>query len=244
MIYEIAGLRVEIINKHAYTTKFCQEYLSADQEAPADLTATATNEEIQAEKEASPNFSDGYIENICLYRSICRQIPTKNRFLLHASILEHNGKAYAFLGRSGTGKSTHTKLWLRYVNNTRILNGDKPIIEYRDGKFYAHGTPWQGKEGWGYKGEAELCGLCFLEQANINEIFKLPVSNTSSKVFTQVLLPQDERNVVATLDLLDKFVATIPAYLLKCDISEAAVQLSFEKLTNETYTPIINNEEQ
>lgn len=243
MIYEIAGLRVEIANKHAYTTKFCGAYLSENQDLPADLTATVTDAELQEEREASPGFSEGYIENICLYRSICRQIPMMNRFLLHASILECNGKAYAFLGRSGTGKSTHTKLWLRFVDNTRVLNGDKPILEYCDGKFYAHGTPWQGKENWGYKGKAELCGLCFLEQAKVNEIAKLPVGETSSRVFTQVLLPQDEENVVATLDLLDKLVAEVPAYLLKCDISEEAVKCSFEKLTGEIYAPKIQNED-
>lgn len=243
MIYEIAGLRVEIANQHAYTTKFCQAYLSKNQDLPADLTAIVTEAEMQEEREASAGFSDGYIENICLYRSICRQIPAKNRFLLHASILERNGKAYAFLGRSGTGKSTHTKLWLRYVENTCVLNGDKPILEYIDGKLYAHGTPWQGKENWGYNGRAELCGLCFLEQAKVNEISKMSLSETSSRVFTQVLLPQDEENVVATLDLLDKLVANVPAYLLKCDISEEAVKLSFEQLTGEIYGPTMKSED-
>ena len=243
MIYDIAGLRVQIENRCAYTTKFCEEYLSQDQEKSADLTAKVTNEEFQEEKALSVGFSDGYIENICLYRSICRQIPTKNRFLLHASILEYNGKAYAFLGRSGTGKSTHTKLWLRYVENTRVLNGDKPILEFTNGKFYAHGTPWQGKENWGYKGKAELCGLCFLEQAKENSISKMSVSETSSRVFQQVLLPQDEENVVATLDLIDKLVEIVPSYLLKCDISEEAVRHSFEKLTGETYNSMIKREE-
>lgn len=243
MIYEIAGLRVAIDNKHAYTTKFCQDYLSDDQESPVDITASVTEEELQEERTCSPNFSDGYIENICLYRSICRQIPTKNRFLFHSSVLEHNGNAYAFLGRSGTGKSTHTKLWLRYVENTRVLNGDKPILEYADGKIFVHGTPWQGKENWGYRGKAELRGLCFLEQAKENSIAKMPTNETSSRVFQQVLLPQDEENVVATLDLLDKLVENIPAYLLKCDISEEAVKLSFEQLTGEAYTQILKSEE-
>ena len=243
MIYDIAGLRIKIENRGAYTTKFCQDYLSQNQEDSADLVAKVTEEEFEEERAVSQNFSAGYIENICLYRSICRQIPAKNRFLLHASILERNGKAYAFLGRSGTGKSTHTKLWLQYVDNTCVLNGDKPILEFTDGKFYAHGTPWQGKEGWGYKGKAELCGLCFLEQAKENSISKMSVTETSSKVFQQILLPQDEENVVATLDLVDKLIATVPSYLLKCDISEQAVSLSFEKLTGETYNSINKKEE-
>ena len=86
MFYEIAGLRIFIDNKHEYTTKFCRQYLSADQDSPALLTATVSAEEFLAEKSLSSDFSDGYIENICLYRSICRQIPILNRILLHCAV--------------------------------------------------------------------------------------------------------------------------------------------------------------
>ena len=243
MIYEIAGLRVEIANKHAYTTKFCGAYLSENQDLPAHLTASVTDAELQEEREASPGFSDGYIENICLYRSICMQLPTVNRFLLHASILEYDGKAYAFLGKSGTGKSTHTKLWLKFLPDARVLNGDKPILEFANKEFYAHGTPWQGKENWGYNGRAKLFGLCFLEQAKENSVEKLSISETSARIFQQILLPQDENNVIATLDLIDKLVATVPAYLLKCNISEEAVQCSFQALTKKEFLSNKNNEE-
>jgi hypothetical protein len=146
MIYDIAGLRIDIQNKYAYTTKFCQKYLSEDQASPVDLTATVTEDEFLDEKKNSPNFSDGYIENICLYRSICLQIPRLQRLLLHASVLEYKGNGYAFLGRSGTGKSTHTGLWLQYIKDTEILNGDKPILGVTEQEIVAYGTPWMGKE--------------------------------------------------------------------------------------------------
>ena len=243
MVYELAGLRVLIKNKCEYTTRFCKDYLSEDQDSPVDITALVTKEEFEEEKAQSPNFSDGYIENICLYRSICLQMPTFGRILMHSSILEYDGKAYAFLGRSGTGKSTHSKLWLKHIPNVKVVNGDKPILAIAEDKFIAYGTPWQGKENWGYKGKAELCGLCFLEQAKENSISKMSVSETSSRVFQQVLLPQDEENVVATLDLIDKLVEIVPSYLLKCDISEEAVRHSFEKLTGETYNSMIKREE-
>lgn len=243
MIYDIAGLRIQIKNMRPYTTKFCRDYLSEDQESEADLTASVTEEEFKEEKAQSPQFHDGYIENICLYRSICMQLPTVNRFLLHASILEYDGKAYAFLGKSGTGKSTHTKLWLKFLPDARVLNGDKPILEFANKEFYAHGTPWQGKENWGYNGRAKLFGLCFLEQAKENSVEKLSISETSARIFQQILLPQDENNVIATLDLIDKLVATVPAYLLKCNISEEAVRCSFQALTKKEYLSNKNNEE-
>ncbi len=170
MIYEIAGLRVKIENKYDFTTKFCQEYLSEDQLSPVSIVAKITDEEFEEEKKASPGYSDGYIENICLYRSICRQMPTLGRILLHCSVLEYDGNAYAFLGRSGTGKSTHTKLWLKYLSPTRVINGDKPVLEHSEGNFIAYGTPWMGKERWGTRAKSPLKGLCFLEQAKVNAV--------------------------------------------------------------------------
>lgn len=235
MIYELAGMRVDIQNRCEYTARFCKEYLSEDQASPADITARVTKEEFLAEKELSAGFSDGYVENICLYRTICQQAPLFKRMLLHASVLEYEGNGYAFLGRSGTGKSTHTRLWLEHLPNVRVINGDKPILEQKDGFFYAYGTPWQGKEGWGCKAKAPLRGLCFLEQAKENKVQVLSPSEAANRLFAQVLLPTEESAAVATLELLDALLACTPTYLLSCDISEEAVKTSFEKMTGQVY---------
>lgn len=235
MVYEIANLRVRIDNRYEYTTKFCQGYLSADQTSPVDITATVTEEEFAAEKAQSAEFSDGYIENICLYRSLCLQLPRFRRMLLHASILEFAGNAYAFLGHSGVGKSTHTRLWMKTIQNCRVLNGDKPILQQTEDGFIAYGTPWRGKEGWGGKSSAPLKGLCFIEQAKENSITPLLPSEISKRIFQQVLLPTKPQDVVATLDLLDGLITKTPAYLLQCDVSEKAVETSFTALTGQAY---------
>ena len=241
MIYEIAGLRVQIDNKYEYTDNFCKVYLSEDQTSPVDIVARTTEADIAEEKAQSPDFSDGYVENICLYRSLCLQIPAFDRILLHCAVLEYQGKAYAFLGRSGTGKSTHSRLWKTFLSTPNMVNGDKPILEYKDGAFIAHGTPWKGKEGWGMKTSAPLCGLCFLEQAKVNSIKKLSPAEVSSRLFSQILLPTEEEGVIATLNLVDKLISSTPAFLLQCDISEEAVQLSFEALTGLSFVEYKTN---
>ena len=235
MIYDIAGLRIDIQNRCKYTQSFCAKYVSEDQSSPADISAAVTNEEFYAEKAISDGFSDGYIENICLYRKICQQLPTLNRMLLHAAVLNYNGEAYAFLGKSGTGKSTHTGLWLKYLDGCSIVNGDKPILQSTENGFIAYGTPWMGKEGFGENTCAPLKGLCFLEQAKENSIQRLSPADAASRIFVQILLPEDEENVTKTLELTDKLVSDIPCWLLKCTISEEAVEKSFEALTGKTY---------
>ncbi|MBE5746727.1 MAG: hypothetical protein E7352_00925 [Clostridiales bacterium] len=235
MVYDIANLRVKIENQYEYTTKFCREYLSADQTSPVDLTACVTAEEFAKEKAVSVGFSDGYVENICLYRDICLQLPSRNRMLLHAAILEFDGAAYAFLGRSGAGKSTHIRLWLQNLKKCRVVNGDKPILEEKSDRFIAYGTPWQGKERWGDNCSAPLRGLCFIEQAKENSIVKLTPAETSLRLFRQVLMPTVAQDAAKTLEMLDGLIAKTPAYLLKCDISEQAVETSFAVLTGKNY---------
>ncbi len=235
MVYEIAGLRILIENRCKYTDAFCKGYLAQDQNAPVHLFAKVTNEEFYAEKELSGNFSDGYVENICLYRTICRQLPMKNRMLLHAAVLAVDGNAYAFLGRSGIGKSTHTGLWMKYLENVIIVNGDKPILEQTSDGFIAHGTPWNGKEGLGNNISMPLKGLCFLEQAKENEIVRLTPSEAAGRIFSQILFPQDEENAAKTLEMTDALVTNVPCYLLKCDISKEAMQTSYEAMTGKKY---------
>ena len=230
MIYDIADLRIDIRNEYPYTTRFCAEYLSKDQQSTADIVATVSAEEFDEEKKQSQNFPDGYIENICLYRSMCLQLPHFNRMLLHAAILEYDGNAYAFLGRSGTGKSTHTGLWLQAFDGAKIVNGDKPILKIDDGVI-AYGTPWMGKEGRGCNTKAPWKGLCFLEHAKENSIRRLSPAEVTSKLFLQILMPTDEDAAVKTLELADRLIQSVPAWLLKCDISEEAVKCSFEEMT-------------
>ncbi len=235
MIYEIAGLRISIENRCKYTEAFCEKYLSADQDSPFDISAKVTNAEFYAEKELSNGFSDGYIENICLYRTICRQLPSLNRMLLHAAIIAVDGNAYAFLGRSGTGKSTHTGLWMKYLDGVTVVNGDKPILECTDDGFVAYGTPWNGKERLGNNMSAPLKGLCFLEQSKTNEIVRLTPAEAANRIFGQILFPEDEENAAKTLELTDKLITQTPCWLLKCDISEEAMQTSYEEMTGKQY---------
>ncbi len=235
MIYNIADLRIDIQNEYPYTTRFCAKYLSDDQDTPADIVAKVTQSDMDEEKASSPGFSDGYIENICLYRSICLQMPMRDRMLLHAAVLEYGGSAYAFLGRSGTGKSTHTGLWLKYLDGAKIVNGDKPILRVDDFGVTAYGTPWMGKEGRGENTKAPLKGLCFLQQAKENSIRQLMPAEAASRLFLQVLLPTEEEAAARTLELADLLLKHVPAWLLCCDISETAVKLSFENLTKKSF---------
>lgn len=236
MVYEIAGLRIRINNRFSFTDVFCRDWLSEDQFSPCDMTVEPTEASLREEKRLSPEYSDGYLENICIYRDICYRIPCRERMLLHSSVVEYDGCAYAFLGRSGTGKSTHSTLWKKYLSQTEILNGDKPILRIVDNEFFVYGTPWRGKEGLGRNARAPLKALCFLKQKAENSLIPLKPKEANTLLFSQMLIPPDAENAAATLELADKLLSSVPIYLLGCDISEDAVKVSFEGMTGKNYS--------
>ena len=94
MIYEIADLRIRIENCCSFTTEFCKEYFSQI-DGTFDLSAKVSKAAFAEEKRLSPGYSDGYIENICLYREICMQLPRFDRFLLHPAGAAQKEKGYA-----------------------------------------------------------------------------------------------------------------------------------------------------
>lgn len=94
---------------------------------------------------------------------------------VHSSCITHSGQAVLFLGESGTGKSTHTRLWREHLDGAVLLNDDSPIIRIEDGKVWAYGSPWSGKTPCYKQERYELKGCVRLSQAPYNKIKPLSV---------------------------------------------------------------------
>lgn len=91
--------------------------------------------------------------------------------LIHASAVSLQGKAYAFLGKSGTGKSTHSRLWLENISGTELINDDNPAIRLEaDGSVYLYGTPWSGKIACYKNVKVQLEAFIRLKQATYNRM--------------------------------------------------------------------------
>lgn len=107
----------------------------------------------------------------CLMMAYGQAILKKESVMIHASVVERNGAAYAFLGKSGTGKSTHSQLWLEHIEGTRLLNDDNPILRVEeDGNVRIYGTPWSGKTPCYINEGADLKALVRLQQAGYNRM--------------------------------------------------------------------------
>lgn len=227
---QIADIVVNIDNQYSYVRRLCQDYVIALSDNP-DMTVFVTEEEIRAEIQVTPNrVTEDYAEGVCVYRKICRQLPTQfQAYLMHCAVIEYEGNGYAFAAKSGTGKSTHILLWQKHFGKdaVRIVNGDKPIMRFQNGKLYAYGTPWCGKEGLNTNTSVPLKAICFLERADCNTIRAIHADEAVIRIFHQLLSPEDIQTVDSLFPLLDRTLRDIPCYVLGCNISEEAAEVAY-----------------
>lgn len=231
----IAGITAELHHTYPYVESLCRDYLC--QTDMPDIKASTTNEEIEAEMALAENGgSPQTAESICLYRKIAEQLYRFDALLMHGAVIGYKGKAYAFIAPSGTGKSTHIRLWKRCIGNEVFpVNGDKPILRLENGVFTAYGTPWAGKEGWQQNIGLPLGGICIVSRGRANSIEKLTPDRSLAKLMRQIYIPPMMPAAISTMELVDKLVANVPVYRLFCDMSEEAVKTSFEAMTGEIY---------
>lgn len=97
----------------------------------------------------------------------------KQTALFHSSVVSYQGKAYMFLGRSGTGKSTHSQLWLKHIDGTELVNDDNPVVRIIDGEARVYGSPWSGKTPCYRNVDYPIGGIVKLKQAPFNEIRRM-----------------------------------------------------------------------
>lgn len=94
--------------------------------------------------------------------------------LFHAAAVSLDGKGYMFLGKSGTGKSTHARLWIQNLQGVELMNDDNPAVRVKaDGTATVYGTPWSGKTPCYRNISAPLGGVVLLSQAPYNKITRL-----------------------------------------------------------------------
>lgn len=228
-IYRIADLNIKINNKYRYTSELCKNYLAENQNITPDFEVSPTREDYEKDKEFLKDYSDGYLEGISIYRQIARKLPDYDAMVMHACVVEMDGRGYGFSAPSGTGKSTHARLWLSaFEDRAKIVNGDKPIIRIIDGKLFAYGTPWCGKEGYNLNTKVPLECICFLSQAKNNEIKSIDAKTALSKIFTQLLIPETNEQTDSFFKMLDFIFENVNFFSLGCNMNKEAAYVAYE----------------
>lgn len=232
---ELAEKVVNIQTDSPFAERFCADFVTDKTEA--DILAKAQRDEVLKEiEEAEVRTSFDYAEILCIYRHIAEELPLLNRFVMHGACLKYGQNAYIFTAPSGTGKTTHLRLWQKHLGDrVSIVNGDKPILKIENGVVTAYGTPWAGKENLRTNDSAPLKAICILKRGKQNKIYKVNPREHFATLLNQIYLPKNEQSARKNLELFSRLISLVPLYVLECDISEAAVKTSFEALTGEKY---------
>lgn len=150
---------------------------------------------------------------------------------LHASAVELEDRAYLFSGDSGVGKSTHTRLW-QQLFDARIINDDKPALRQRDGRWYAYGTPWCGKDHIQQNRKVPLAGICFLRQGSENRIRALTPAEAVENILRQTFHRYPVvKDMELTLRCMERLLEQIPVFLLENLPNAEAARLSMSVMT-------------
>lgn len=237
--YKIADMKILMENSGDKTEKRAEKYL-CDYEGEPDFKLRLEDDRIHylyenylekhkcTENEFTLlDFVHGFYGSGFSYK-----ILEHNGCVLHSSAVAVDGDAYLFSAHSGTGKSTHTSLWLeRFKDRAVIINDDKPCIREIDDELYVYGTPWSGKNDISVNDKFKLKAITFICRSDENWIRETSKPEAISLFLTQSYKPRDKEHMDLLLNMIDKIFSKIKIYKMGCNISEEAAKLSYETMS-------------
>lgn len=226
--YKIAGLTVKM-DSFGRTLTQAEPYLCDPCEPDMVIRS-----DWQALQQRQPHLSDEDCEYLSTGGSFYRQLLNFDGMLLHASAVVVDGRAYLFSAPCGTGKSTHTKLWLQvFGDRATILNDDKPALRLENGVWYAYGTPWSGKHDISANIRVPVAGICFLRQAEENTVEPFSGVKVIFSLLEQTARPAGPDLRQKLMALLDRLLTQVPVWQMGCNMDPQAAQVSYEAMSAE-----------
>ena len=238
MTIELAGITFRILSQYPDIERLCHAYKTMD---PPEIELRISLGDITLERERSArddircgrqvkDWPDGYLETLAVYRKIAERMPAYNTFLFHGSCVAVDGIGYLFTAKSGTGKSTHSRLWRELLGDRAVMvNDDKPLIRVNpDGTATVYGTPWDGKHHLSTNINVPLKALCILERAEKNTIRQITDGEAYPMLLQQAYRPMDSMALSKTLTLIDRLTASVSLWRLGCNTDIEAAHVAYE----------------
>ena len=243
-MYLIAGRRIRVESIWPDVHRFCADYRTED--GTPDFTVTVTQDQIDFERTKSAReraaeglpplpSSDASLEELAVYRRIAERMPDYDTILMHGSLLAADGEGYLFTANSGTGKSTHTRLWREMLGDRAFtVNDDKPLLAIAETGVTGYGTPYNGKHRLGCNAAVPLKAICILTRAAENRIVRISKAEAYPMLLQQVYRPKDNGQMKKTLTLLDRLAEHTAFYRLGCNMEPEAAAVAFNGMKGGT----------
>jgi hypothetical protein len=235
--YRIADRVVCIDSLYDEVHDYCKDYLTDEE---AEYTVSTSMSDIDSERRRSADedrfeghpvqeYSDSYLEELAVYRRIAEKMPDFDTVLFHGSVVAVDGEGYLFTAKSGTGKSTHTRLWREYFGSRAVMvNDDKPLLRISGNGVTAFGTPYNSKHRLGANISVPLKAICILTRAAENSIVSISPGEAYPMLIQQIYRPSDMAKMQKTLALADMLAEQTALYRLGCNMDISAAVTAYE----------------
>ena len=230
-LHKIADLYVGIDYKYDILKNQAPKYETDDIPEIVHIAVRASDTTVAKLKERTPQLTVPECEYVITGANFYNCLVDFNGLMIHASAVLYKGEAYLFSADSGTGKSTHTQLWLKaFGDEAKILNDDKPAVRIFDDGVYAYGTPWSGKTNFSENAKAKLKGICFIHRSEENSIERVDGSTAVADLLKQTQRPVDADKMDSFLKNIDLLLTKIPIYRMGCNMSVEAALMAYDAM--------------
>ena len=232
----LAGQVIGVSALYEQTRTFCKNYLT---DAPASFEVAVTPADIAYERQRSARadelegaavreHADPYLETLAVYRKLAQLLVQDDILLMHGAVVAVDGQAYLFTAKSGTGKTTHTRLWMRQFGDRAVMvNGDKPLLHITSEGVTVYGTPWDGKEHLSTNTSCPLKALCILTRSETNHIERISKKEALPMLCQQSYRPCSPIGTQKMLALVDRLGSSVPLYRLGCNMEPEAALVAY-----------------
>ena len=176
-------------------------------------------------------YSDACLEQNAVHALLAEQLVAHSVLLMHGSALSMDGRGYIFTAKSGTGKSTHARLWREaFGDRIRMINDDKPMLRVGPDGVSVWGTPWDGKHHLSCSAGAPLTAIVRLRRAAENRIGPMAKADAFPLLMQQTYSSANPATAMKILALQRRILDRVAFYSLECNMDPEAAQVAWEGL--------------
>ncbi len=142
---------------------------------------------------------------------------SKDTVLMHASVVRQGGFAYAFIAKSGTGKSTQVSNWLKHIPGCDMINDDNPVVRIIGKECFIYGSPWSGKTPCYRDVKATLGAVTRIDRQLSNSVERMSAVEAFISLLPSVSsMKWDVELYKQICRTVTRIVERIPIYILHC----------------------------
>ncbi len=236
---KIAGAVARVECLFESTPLYFRAYLTEERE---DFSVAVTPENLcfeqaQLDEEADREgfrrrvFTDPFLERAAIQRAFGEHLFEKKVLLVHGSAVAVDGRGYLFMARSGTGKSTHTRLWREVFGSRAVMvNDDKPFVALSGETVTIFGSPWSGKHGLDSNIAVPLAGICILERGPENCITPMEPEAALPRLLQESYRPLDDEKEGAFHTLVEQLAYRVRLWRMECNKKPDAALVAYEAM--------------